>query len=182
MIGGFAFDSGSRPWQVSRRFRLGSQKGPALANPELGAKQICPNCQSKFYDLGRRPASCPKCGTQFDPEEALKTRRVRARTSSADYDDVEEKIAKPAPEADADGFEDEVDETPEVDEVSTEPLETDEEGEDEGGAAAPPDDLGVDFAEDEDLEDEADDVPFLEDEDDDNFEDEIEGLPGEETD
>ena len=28
----------------------------ALANPELGAKQICPTCSSKFYDLGRRPA------------------------------------------------------------------------------------------------------------------------------
>ena len=41
-----------------------------LANPELGAKQICPNCQSKFYDLGRRPAVCPKCGESFDPEEA----------------------------------------------------------------------------------------------------------------
>ncbi|MBU2347822.1 MAG: FYDLN acid domain-containing protein, partial [Alphaproteobacteria bacterium] len=22
-----------------------------MANPELGAKQVCPNCQAKFYDL-----------------------------------------------------------------------------------------------------------------------------------
>ena len=43
-----------------------------MANPELGAKQVCPNCQAKFYDLNRRPAHCPKCGTDFDPEEALK--------------------------------------------------------------------------------------------------------------
>ncbi|MDP3746502.1 MAG: TIGR02300 family protein, partial [Phenylobacterium sp.] len=27
-----------------------------MANPELGAKQLCPNCQAKFYDLTRRPA------------------------------------------------------------------------------------------------------------------------------
>ncbi|MFN3779094.1 MAG: TIGR02300 family protein, partial [Brevundimonas aurantiaca] len=24
-----------------------------MANPELGAKQVCPNCQAKFYDLNR---------------------------------------------------------------------------------------------------------------------------------
>jgi uncharacterized protein (TIGR02300 family) len=153
-----------------------------LANPELGAKQICPNCQSKFYDLGRRPAVCPKCATQFDPEEALKSRRVRARSTQPDYEDAEETPVKPAVEPD--GFEDEVDETPEVDEGVAEPLETDDDVDPaEGGVVAPADDLGVDFAEEEELEEEDADVPFLEDEDEeDNFEDEIEGLPGEEPD
>jgi uncharacterized protein (TIGR02300 family) len=147
-----------------------------LANPELGAKQICPNCQSKFYDLGRRPAGCPKCGTQFDPEEALKSRRVRARSTTPDYETEEEKPEKPAVDPDTDGFEDEADETPEVDQAPVDPIETDEDVDDPVGAAAPPaDDLGVDFAEEEELEEEADDVPFLEDEDDDDgFEDEIE--------
>jgi uncharacterized protein (TIGR02300 family) len=146
-----------------------------LANPELGAKQICPNCQSKFYDLGRRPAACPKCGTEFDPEEALKTRRVRARSTAPDYE-AEDEAPKPAVAADADGFEEEADETPEVDEAPAEPIEADEDVEDPVGATpAPADDLGVDFAEEEELEEEADDVPFLEDEDeDDGFEDEIE--------
>ena len=41
-----------------------------MANPELGTKQICPNCQAKFYDLSKRPAHCPKCDTEFDPELA----------------------------------------------------------------------------------------------------------------
>ena len=122
-----------------------------MASPELGAKQICPSCQSKFYDLGKRPAVCPKCGTQFDPEEALKSRRVRARSA---------------------------------DQGVAEPLETDDDVDPaEGGVVAPADDLGVDFAEEEELEEEDADVPFLEDEDEeDNFEDEIEGLPGEEPD
>jgi uncharacterized protein (TIGR02300 family) len=154
-----------------------------LANPELGAKQICPNCQSKFYDLGRRPAVCPKCATQFDPEEALKTRRVRARAVTPEYEDAEAAPAKPVVEPD--GFEDEVDETPEVDEGVPEPLETDDDVDPvEAGPVAPADDLGVDFAEEEELEEEEDaGVPFLEDEDEeDNFEDEIEGLPGEEPD
>jgi uncharacterized protein (TIGR02300 family) len=159
-------------------------EGSALAIPELGAKQICPNCQSKFYDLGKRPAACPKCGTQFDPEEALKSRRVRARASTPDYEAEEEKPVKTAPESEADGFEDEVDETPEIDAVADEPVAADEDADPvEGGVAAPADDLGVDFAEEEELAEEVDDVPFLEDEDeDDSFEDEIEGLPGDHED
>ncbi len=151
-----------------------------MANPDLGAKQICPNCQSKFYDLNRRPAVCPKCGEQFDPEEALKSRRVRARAITPDYDADDEKESVAPKEQD--GYEDEADETPEIDEAAeADVVETDDEDAEPGVAPAGGDDLGVDFAEDEDLaEDEADDVPFLEDEDDDdNLDDEIEGLPGE---
>lgn len=152
-----------------------------MANPELGAKQICPNCQSKFYDLGRRPAVCPKCGEAFDPEEAVRNRRVRARSAAPDYEDEAEKEPKVA-ETEGDGFEDEADQTPEIDdEAAAEPLETDDEEADEAGVApAASEDLGVDFAEDEDLAEDADDVPFLEDEDEDDFaDDEIDGLPGE---
>jgi uncharacterized protein (TIGR02300 family) len=152
-----------------------------LAIPELGAKQICPNCQAKFYDLNRRPAHCPKCDAEFDPEEVVKTRRVRSRTITPDYEDEVEKPVK-AVDPDAEGFEDEVDETPEIDTALTgDPLETDEEVDEEGatpGAAPPADDLGVDFAEDEEIEAD-DDVPFLEEEDDEFSDDEIDGLPGE---
>ena len=152
-------------------------KVPDLANPELGAKQICPSCQSKFYDLGRRPALCPKCGESFDPEEALKSRRVRARAVTPDYDAEDEKPVVAPKEQD--GFEDEVDETPEIDEaVEADVVESDDDVDPAAAPAAGGDDLGVDFAEDEDLAEEADDVPFLEDEDEDALEDEIEGLPG----
>jgi uncharacterized protein (TIGR02300 family) len=166
---------------VSRRFRTKTLEVRPLANPELGAKQICPSCQSKFYDLGRRPAACPKCGETFDPEEAVRNRRVRARTAVPDYEDAEEKPVK-AVDPDADGFEEEPDQTPEIDdEAAVEPIETDDESDDPVAAPAPAGDLGVDFAEDEELADEeADGVPFLEDEDEDDFpEDEIDGLPGE---
>jgi uncharacterized protein (TIGR02300 family) len=149
-----------------------------LASPELGSKQVCPNCQAKFYDLLRRPAVCPKCATAFDPEEAVKSRRNRARTTTPDYEDAEETPAKVV--EDQDGFEDEVDETPEIDAaVDAEPLEGDDLDSDGTSTPNSPDDLGVDFAEDSDLEEEGDDVPFLEDEDEDFPEDEIEGLPGE---
>lgn len=147
-----------------------------MASPELGSKQVCPNCQAKFYDLLRRPAVCPKCATAFDPEEAVKSRRNRARTTTPDYEDAEETPAKVV--EDQDGFEDEVDETPEIDAaVDAEPLEGDDLDSDGTSTPNSPDDLGVDFAEDSDLEEEGDDVPFLEDEDEDFPEDEIEGLP-----
>jgi uncharacterized protein (TIGR02300 family) len=155
-----------------------------LANPELGAKQICPNCSAKFYDLTRRPAVCPKCGESFDPEEAVRNRRVRARVATPDYEADEEAEEKPkAAEAESDdGFEEEADDTPEIDQaVEADVIETEDDDVEVDPAAPPPaDDLGVDFAEDEDLaeSDDDDSVPFLEDEDEDDFpEDEIDVAP-----
>ncbi|HEY1560046.1 MAG TPA: TIGR02300 family protein [Caulobacteraceae bacterium] len=151
-----------------------------MANPDLGAKQICPTCSSKFYDLNRRPAHCPKCGAEFDPEEALKNRRVRVRPLVADEDEVETAKA-PAPAESEDGFEAEPDEAPELDAVVDEPpLLADDEGSDEEQPSAQGESLGVDFAGDEDLEEADDDeVPFIEDEDDEFSDDEIDGLPSE---
>ena len=146
-----------------------------LANPELGAKQICPNCQAKFYDLQRRPAVCPKCGTEFDPDEAVRNRRVRARAAPVDHEDVEDQVRGTA--ADEDEEEEEAT-TPELDEVADEPpLVSDDD--DEAPDATPEDQLS-EFSEDDLEDEETDDVPFLEDEDEDDFDDaEIEGLPGE---
>ena len=151
-----------------------------MANPELGAKQICPTCSSKFYDLGRRPAHCPKCGAEFDPEKALRDRRVRARVNTPD-DDADEEKPVVSPEVE-DGFEAEPEEAPELDAVVDDPpILSDDDSEDTDPAAATPDQgLGVDFAEDEDIPaDDDDEVPFIEDEDDDDdFPDvEIDGLP-----
>lgn len=147
-----------------------------LANPELGAKQICPACQTKFYDLNRRPALCPKCGTAFDPEEAVRSRRVRARTTAPDYESDDPPAVKVADEEETEGFEDEVETTPEIDEVAeAEPVETDEAESADAQPAAPEPDIGVDFEEDL-AEEEGEDVPFLEEEDEDFDEDDI-ALP-----
>jgi len=155
-----------------------------LANPELGAKQICPTCSSKFYDLNRRPAHCPKCGAEFDPEEALRNRRVRTRVPLPEEETEEVKVAEAEP-AEGEEFEAPEEEAPELDEgAAAEPIEAaDEEEEGAVGAPAAPDEaLGVDFAEEEDLEDADDDeVPFIEDDEDDFSEDEIDGLPDEDS-
>jgi uncharacterized protein (TIGR02300 family) len=136
-----------------------------LANPELGSKQVCPNCQAKFYDLTRRPAHCPKCDTEFDPDEAVRNRRVRARS------------AAPEPEAEDEDEEEEV-VTPELDEVIDDPVLAADDDEDAEPAPAVSEDLG-EFTDEEEVEDDAD-VPFLEEDEDDEFDEtEIEGLPGE---
>jgi uncharacterized protein (TIGR02300 family) len=48
-----------------------------VVKPELGTKRICPNCGARYYDLHRDPVTCPKCGSAFDPETVLKSRRAR---------------------------------------------------------------------------------------------------------
>ena len=49
-----------------------------MAHATLGRKQRCASCGIKFYDLKKSPAVCPSCGTEFDPESLLKSRRGRA--------------------------------------------------------------------------------------------------------
>jgi len=53
--------------------------GTALvANPKWGTKRLCQSCGAKFYDLQKSPILCPSCGTEFDPEALLKSRRPRS--------------------------------------------------------------------------------------------------------
>lgn len=152
-----------------------------MANPELGTKQICPNCQAKFYDLGRRPAVCPKCQSEFDPDEAVRTRRVRTRALAPEPDDrVEDQVSGEETEAEDEEDEEDIG-APEIDEAVDDPVLVgdDEDDTEPGVAPAPEDELAGFTEEEEDLEDDAD-VPFLEDDEDDDFDDsEINGLPGE---
>ncbi len=156
-----------------------------MADPALGTKQICPNCTAKFYDLNNRPAHCPKCGFEFDPEEAVRTRRARVRTTAPDYEDTDEEAedqvkGKTASEDDEEEEPEVV--TPEIDEVVVDDnilVEEDEDLDPADPARVAPDTVDMDI-EDADLgEDDADDVPFLEDDEDDDFDEDIEGIPSE---
>ncbi|WP_288759694.1 TIGR02300 family protein [uncultured Brevundimonas sp.] len=144
-----------------------------MANPELGAKQVCPNCQAKFYDLNRRPAHCPKCGTDFDPEEALKLRGRRVRPGyPADDEDAEDQVKDKA--ADSDDEEEEDVRAPEIDEEGHEPILTPDDDDD---ASDNNDDAGMNSSDGDDddvLDDDDDDsVPFIEDDDDDSIDEDI---------
>jgi len=145
-----------------------------VANPELGAKQVCPNCQAKFYDLNRRPAHCPKCGTDFDPEEALKLRSRRARPGYPADDEAEDQVKDKKVDGDEDEEEDV--KTPEIDEEGHEPILTPDD-EDEDAPADASEEAGMNATDgDDDLladDDDDDSVPFIEDEDDDSIDGEI---------
>jgi uncharacterized protein (TIGR02300 family) len=149
-----------------------------LANPELGSKQLCPNCQAKFYDLGKRPAHCPKCDHEFDPDEAVRNRRVRARAIVRRPDEAEDQVKAKDGRRGRRRRRRVV--TPELDEVADDvPLIADDDDEAAEPGVAPVSDDLAEFTDDEEVEDDAD-VPFLEEEDDDEFDDsEIEGLPDE---
>ena len=147
-----------------------------MANPELGAKQVCPNCQAKFYDLNRRPAHCPKCATDFDPEEALKSRNRRGRPGGyAAEDEAEDQVADKAVDGDED--EEEAVVTPEIDEEGHEPILTPDDEDDV--AVDPTEESGMGEAGDDDVLDDDDDdsVPFIEDEDDDAFDEDLAKPP-----
>jgi len=58
----------------------------AVAKPELGIKRQCANCGAKFYDLGKTPIVCPKCGTVHEVTAA-------ARRTAAKSVQVEEEAA-----------------------------------------------------------------------------------------
>ena len=40
-----------------------------MAKPELGSKRVCVQCGTRFYDLLKQPAICPKCGAEQPPEQ-----------------------------------------------------------------------------------------------------------------
>jgi uncharacterized protein (TIGR02300 family) len=61
-----------------------------MAKPELCTKRVCVSCGTRFYDLAKHPAVCPKCGTE-QPAEQPRPRRPGGNV-------VEEKRrAKPVP-------------------------------------------------------------------------------------
>lgn len=47
-----------------------------MAKPEWGTKRFCDDCGTRFYDLNRAPATCPKCGTRVKVVAKPKARRL----------------------------------------------------------------------------------------------------------
>ncbi|MBS0385651.1 MAG: TIGR02300 family protein [Proteobacteria bacterium] len=156
-----------------------------MARTDLGDKQVCPSCGAKFYDLRKRPATCPKCSTAFDPaDEGVRVKRGRSRVAAHDAayeddEDLEDKKVKGGEDEDEDEA---APETAEVDtEAEAEPILSTDDDEEEGPPAG--EEIPEGFSEEEEeVSDAADDdsVPMLEDEEEFN-EDEL-GVPDAEED
>jgi uncharacterized protein (TIGR02300 family) len=106
-----------------------------MAKPELGLKRVCVACGTKFYDLARAPAICPKCSTE-QPAEQPRPRRVAGPLPP------EDKVKKRATTPETEGEEVELEDV-EADET----IEDAEELEDEAEAIS--DELEVDADRDE---------------------------------
>ena len=69
-----------------------------MAKPEWGKKRICLACNTKYYDLNKSPIICPSCGTKFDPDTFLKSKKgkslspknaVESNEDISNIDDIE---------------------------------------------------------------------------------------------
>ena len=89
-----------------------------VAKQNWGLKRTCQSCGARFYDLEKSPIHCPKCGTEFDPEAIMKTKRTKAVAPAprpvpapapveAETGDELEPIEEETVEAEADEKEDE---------------------------------------------------------------------------
>ena len=54
-----------------------------MANPEWGKKRICLACNTKYYDFNKSHIICPSCGTEFDPDLYLKSRKGKILSTKA---------------------------------------------------------------------------------------------------
>jgi len=47
-----------------------------MAKAEWGTKRTCPDCGTRFYDLGKEdPVTCIECGNTWTPEPVLKSKQ-----------------------------------------------------------------------------------------------------------
>ena len=60
-----------------------------MGKTDLGTKRACLACGMRFYDFSRSPIVCPGCGAEFDPENIIKSRKVRPTPKTIPRDDVD---------------------------------------------------------------------------------------------
>jgi len=92
-----------------------------MAKPELGTKRVCVACGTRFYDLIKVRAVCPKCGTEQPIEQPrlrrtlIEERRPKKPAPAPDMEEAEievEGVEEEGEEAlieDADELEDDAD-------------------------------------------------------------------------
>ena len=100
-----------------------------MPKPEFGKKVICNNCEAKFYDLNRKPAICPHCGTEYvEPStEAILTTAKQVFTDDVDTVTDDNLVGSDATESIADVAEIEIEDEIDEDTISLEDSEAEDE-------------------------------------------------------
>ena len=100
-----------------------------MPKPEFGKKVICNNCEAKFYDLNRKPAICPHCGTEYvDPSnETISSTAKQVFIDNVDTIADDNLVGSNATESIADVAEIDIDDEIDEDTISLEDSEVDDE-------------------------------------------------------
>ena len=99
-----------------------------MPKPEFGKKVICNNCEAKFYDLNRKPAVCPHCGTEhLDPSnEVISTTAKQVFIDDVDTIADDNLVGSDATESIADDAEIEIENEIDEDTISLQDTEVDD--------------------------------------------------------
>ena len=94
---------------------------------KFGKKIACSNCEAKFYDLNRKPAICPHCGTEYvDPlNETISTTAKQVFIDNVDTVADDNLVGSNATESIADVAEMELEDEIDEDTISLEDSEVD---------------------------------------------------------
>ena len=98
-----------------------------MSKVEWGKKVVCSNCETKFYDLNRKPAVCPNCGTEYiEPVlESIPTNAKQVFTDEVDTVTDTNLVGSDASESIAEVEELEIEDTIDDDTISLEDSESD---------------------------------------------------------
>ena len=100
-----------------------------MPKPEFGKKVICGNCGVKFYDLNRKPATCPSCGTEYtEPSnETIATTAKQVFVDDVDTVADDNLVGSDATESIAEVSDISLDDEVDADTISLEETEADDE-------------------------------------------------------
>ena len=99
-----------------------------MPKPEWGKKVVCLNCETKFYDLNRKPAICPNCGTEYVDlvNDAVTSNTKQVFTDDVDVVTDENLVGSDAAESVAEVEDIEIDDAIDDDTISLEDTESDD--------------------------------------------------------
>ena len=114
-----------------------------LTEETMGTKRLCQSCAAKYYDFDKDPIVCPSCGTEFDPEAVMRSRRGRGAAAAV------------AAKEEAETAEAQLLDAPDLDEEADD-IDLDDDAGDDATFVEDEDDVNVDEVVDVSLEDDVD--------------------------